>query len=326
MIRTFQRWLGVALLCAGATSLADPNDFRIFVLGNPNTNPAANANFEAFTKELGAALTSTNLLPPATLGHAGFSLTFEASTVYLGTAPINNDTTSATFGQDVQAAPPSGKFYLPTERQPPTYNGASPLLLPSIHVRKGLPFSLELGARATWIDKSQMAAAMGEIRWAVNEGFAYLPDICVRGYGMRLFNTRDFDLGAVGLDLGVGKKFAIGGMITLTPYVGWNLVWLGAGSNTVDFNPGRTYAQSLTNKSGQPDANAQLRDDTGVFKEVSLADNSHNRVYGGVRFIGGVFQLMAEISYSALGQVSYPTGKVDLPAVIALNGAIGLDF
>ncbi|MFZ5469949.1 MAG: hypothetical protein ACOZIN_10980 [Myxococcota bacterium] len=288
----------MALVVWGGAALADPNDFRIYQLGNPSAggtgyDPDANAHFRIFTRELAAALTSVNLMPPETLGHAAFSVNAELSVVSLQT----------------------GSFTFPTER---AFGGT--LLVPSVHVRKGLPFSFELGTRAAWIEKSRMAAGTIEAKWALNEGFTYLPDIGVRGYGTRLLNSRDFDLTVAGLDVGIGKQFAVGGMVTLTPYVGWNLVWTAASSNNVDFRPERTHEESI----GSPAAQLQ---DTGVFDEVTLGANSHNRFYGGLRFIGGVVQIAAEVSVSQLGRFRDAAGlEHSMPSVLAANGTLGLDF
>lgn len=296
---------------ASASALADPYDIRVQKLGNPspggaNFSPAANARFRAFAREYAAALTSVNLMPPETLGHAGFALNAELSAV--------------TFNQS--------EFDVPTQRLDSgagTDGIEGALLIPSVHVRKGLPWSFELGGRAAWIEKSGMAAATGEVKWALNEGFTFLPDLGARGFVTRLFNTKDFDLTAAGLDLGLGKQFAVGGMITLTPYAGWNLVWVAASSKSIDFNQSRDYAETLSTP------NAQFTD-TGVYDEVTMGANSHNRFYGGVRFIGGALQLGAEYSYSQLPRIRVPTGNGDetteqnLPAVTAFNFTVGLDF
>ncbi|MFL5320990.1 MAG: hypothetical protein ACJ790_15110, partial [Myxococcaceae bacterium] len=245
------------------------------------------------------ALTSVNLMPPETLGHSGFYFGAELGVVNLETS----------------------KFKFPTVK---AFKG--PMLLPSVHIRKGLPWSFELGTRVAWIDQSRMAAGTVEVKWALNEGFTFLPDLGIRGYGTRLFNNRDFDLTAAGLDVGLGKQFAIGGMVTLSPYVGWNLVWTSATSNNIDFNRSRTYQQSISSPT------AQLQD-TGVFNEVTMGANAHNRFYGGLRFIGGVIQIAGEISYSQVGTIdavdpANPTTTVStqLPAVTAYNVTLGLDF
>jgi hypothetical protein len=296
--------VALAALLSGATVFADDYDFRVERLGNPtpggaNFNAAANANFQAFARTFGAALTSTNLMPPETLGHSGFNVNLE-----LTVASLPSDTV------------------LPTERaqQPGT------VLLPAFHVRKGLPFSLEFGGRVAWVEKSRMVAATGELKWAVNEGFTYLPDISVRGHVTRLFGNRDFDLTGLGLDFGVGKQFPIGGMITLTPYGGLDFTGISANSSILDFRQDRTYGETLT----RPLAGLE---DTAVYSKASFGDNINQRLYGGVRFIGGVLQIGAEISFTRLGSVDVPTGadpavteSKGLPGVVTFNTSFGLDF
>ncbi len=283
--------------------LADPNDFRVATLGNPdqgeaNFSASANPNFRAFAREMGAAITSINLMPPETLGHAAFAVNGEVSVVNI-----------------------SNRVTIPTER---AFTGT--LLIPSVHVRKGLPFSTEIGARVGWLDRSRMAVGTLEFKAALNEGFTYLPDVGVRGHFTRLFNTRDFDLYAAGFDIGVGKQFAIGGMVTLTPYVGWNQVYVGASSDTIDFRPERTLQEASANPQ------AQLQD-AGSYEDLSLGGNAHARFYGGLRFIGGVVQLGLEYSYANLGTIkapdeANPSEVVDraLPPVSAFNATFGLDF
>lgn len=293
-------WLLVGVL-SSATAFADAYDFRIYQLGNPieggeGHRPDAHANFRVFTRRLAAAMTSVNLAPPETLGHSAFAIGVELSVVDFGSAvsATNIPTTSP-----IQGA----------------------VLLPSIHIRKGLPWSFELGVRAAWLEKSRMGSGTLELKWALNEGFTYLPDIGVRGYVTKLLNTRDFDVTAGGLDVGIGKQFAIAGMVTLTPYVGWNLSFVGATSGSVDFKPSRTLSES-----------DQIKDPTAqqnfyVFESVLAAQNTNNRFYGGFRFIAGVVQLGFEVSYTVADSFNDPrVGKVQMPAVLAYNSLIGFDF
>jgi hypothetical protein len=46
-------------------------------LGNPATDPNANARFSALMNEFGAAISNWNLEPPETTGFAGFNFAFE---------------------------------------------------------------------------------------------------------------------------------------------------------------------------------------------------------------------------------------------------------
>ena len=307
MPRFVLRALCALALLPGA-AVADPYDFRVYLLGNPVSSATANANFRLFARQFGAAMTSVNLAPAETLGHSGFSFTLEMCTL---------------LGFD------KSEVGLPTES--PGGRKTQVMLVPSVHIRKGLPWSFELGARGGWIEKSRMGIATLELKWAINEGFRYLPDLAVRGAISKLINSRDFDVTAGGLDLGIGKQFALGGMVTLTIYGGWNLVFVGASSGTVDFDPSRPLADA--------DTSASQYQNYWVFQDVYAKDNSHSRFYGGLRFIGGVAQLGFEASYSMIEKFTHTDeiatnpdgtarGVVQFQGsnIIAINGTIGLDF
>jgi len=113
-------------------------------------------------------------------------------------------------------------------------------------------------------------------------------------------------------------------MVTLTPYVGWNWVFVGASTGNVDFHPGRTLAES-DKPADTPQAQFK---DIYVFDSLQAIDNSHHRVYGGFRFIGGVLLVGAEVSYSVIGKFydKYTKTDVDVPGVLAGNFTLGLDF
>lgn len=293
--------LACALGCAAAS--ADPYDFRLYKLGNTfqggkGYDLAANAKYRIVMRQLGAAVTAVNLMPPETLGHAAFAVSAELQVVDFGVTP----TVSA---QEVRL-PMEGDF-------------RGPLLIPSVHMRKGLPWSFELGARIGWIEKSRMPITTVELKWAVNEGFTFLPDIGVRAFLTKILNSRDFDLTVGGFDLGLGKQFAIGGMVTLTPYAGWNLAFAGSTSSNIDFDPQRSLAQA---------EGGQVFRDVYTFAPMRAVDNTHNRFYFGGRFIGGALTLSAEFSYTVIGTFTYvPTGEtVAVPGVASFNFALGLDF
>lgn len=282
-MRTFSRWMALAVLVGGPTAYADRNDIVLSQLGNGGT---ANADFQAFSRTLAAVVTSATLTPPKSLGHAGFAVNAE-----LGVVGLPSDT------------------YLPTEREQ-----TGSVLVPSIHVRKGLPFSIDLGARVGWLDRSSLFAATGEIRWAVNEGFiAWLPDIALRLHATQLLNTRNMHLTATGLDASVGKQFPIGGMVTLTPYGG------------ID----------LTGVRSRADAVRLANDEVVTYEALKGFSNINTRFYAGGRFIGGALQLGAEVSMATLGSVDGPrrgvTAGTSVPAgalssVLAFNATLGLDF
>ncbi|AKQ64189.1 hypothetical protein A176_001101 [Myxococcus hansupus] len=298
-MRTFSRWLALAAWAAGASALAGPNDLEIARFGNPtgdNAVASADADFQAFARIMGAAITSVNLMPPETTGHSAWAINAELSVVSL-----------------------PGSVNIPTQREQP-----STVLIPSFHARKGLPFSLELGGRVGWVEESSQVVATGEVKWAANEGFTYLPDFGVRGHVTKLFGARDLSLTVMGLDFGVGKQFPLGGMVTLTPYGGLDLGFVGATSSRIDFNQDRSFDDTTG------DDSREALTDTAVYRKVGFGSNINQRIYGGVRFIGGVLQLGAELSLTRTGSVSYQengnTVERGLPAVFAFNTTLGLDF
>jgi hypothetical protein len=302
-MRTFSRWLVLATALSGAAAHADDNDLSIARFGVQRRGSTAvisdtqlaeaSADFRAFARTFGAVMTSANLMPPRTTGHSGYAFNAELSVVSLPS--------------DVA---------LPTQREQP-----GSVLLPSLHVRKGLPFSLELGGRVGWIEKSGMVTATGELKWAVNEGFTYLPDVGLRLHVTKLFGAHNLDLTTTGLDIGVGKQFPLGGMVTLTPYGGLDLNFVSAASRTLDFEPDRTVADTKGNDSRDALINA------ASYARVAAGDNLTPRFYAGARFIGGALQLGAEFSITSLGSFDQAgAGTRDLPSVVAFNTTLGLDF
>ncbi len=311
----------VVLAVWGAAAVAfGQNDLRITDLGNPLQGGLAldaNTNWQVFAKQMGAALTSVNLTPPETVGHAAWALSVELGVVYLnGVTPVDADADGAPDPLNAD------QFHMPTLGA--GFQSRAPLLMPSVHFRKGLPFSFEFGTRVAWLDKSSMFAGSWEIKWAVNEGFAYLPDVGLRIHGNKLFNTENFEVGAGGLDIGVGKQFAIGGMVTLTPYGGWNLVFVGAETGKpLDFDPTRSYADSISTVDAM-DQGTVAYDPIKMFQ----ANSAHNRFYAGVRFVGGIVQIAVEGSFSAMGQIPLrsTTGNRAVPGLGVLSVTAGLDY
>ena len=293
--------LGAFWMCSSA-ALADPYDLNLARLGNPSPGSAtysagANANFRAMAMELAGALNSTSLMPPGSLGYSGFAVAAE-----LGVAAI-----------------PDQKVFLPTQG-----NYASPMLLPAVHFRKGLPYSFELGGKVAWLEKSRMVAATLEVRWAFLEGFTYLPDIAVRGHVTRLVNSRELSLTTGGVDLTVGKRFPVAGSVNFIPYAGYNLAFVSAETGAIDFNPGRDPNAALASPS------AALAD-TGVFS--SPGPNVLHRFYVGVRFSAGIFRLGVEGSITVFGNNDVPdpanpgtTIAKMIPVLPAFGSTVGLSF
>ena len=114
-------------------------------------------------------------------------------------------------------------------------------------------------------------------------------------------------------------------MVTLTPYGGLDFTFVGAGSDTSRLQPGPPLHGTLAGQTTR-----WMRSRTPAsYRRVKLGDNMTQRIYGGVRFIGGVLQLGAEVSFTRLGSVARDgrhRGARACPPSFTFNTSLGLDF
>jgi hypothetical protein len=246
----------IAALALGAptSALAAPNDFRF------NATDAAGQGiffdesfaprvdrYARFTTELAYVLAPRLVGPAETLGHAGFG-------VGLGWS-----------GSFVSASDP---MWRSTERAT-RLGDAPPSLLHTLHVdvRKGLPFSFEVGGSLAWLVESRMMAPTVDVRWALHEGFRYAPDFAARASLTHVIGARDLNLTTLGLDGTLSKGFGVGGVVHLAPYVGWTVMMVAASTRVVDPTPSDTA-----------DVEKNF-----VFPDLELTSNVHHRLGFGVR-------------------------------------------
>jgi hypothetical protein len=232
-----------ALLALGVapSARAEPLDLDLTRLGAPDSSvwgvldPAADADrlaresrqrFAMLSSQLALALSSAVLQPASTTGYAGFDVGFEIATV------------AADSG--AHGAPQPGVAGFSNQIWPTRGSQPSLLHLPSFHVRKALPWSFELGGRVIHLAQSSNFAAQGEAKWALNEGFEYLPDVALRAAYTQLFGEEDLNLGALDVGLLVSKRWSLNGVTSLTPYLAARFTRVSASSEQLDFTEGGT--------------------------------------------------------------------------------------
>ena len=188
---------------ATCVSSGDPHDpeYKPCIGTVPNL-----ALFESLSADLGLVFSPRFLAPSETLGQAGFEFGGE-----LSFSVIDNKAEHWQLG--IQ------------DRTPPKV-----LTTTQIHLRKGLPFSLEIGAVVGYMVQSELFSLGAELKWALLEGFFFLPDITVRGTVNTVVGSSELNLTTAGFDISVSKAFGIVGMLSITPYVGYNLVGIFASS------------------------------------------------------------------------------------------------
>lgn len=150
--------------------------------------------FKDLTADLGAALSYKAITPAEPLGTLGFDIGFEVS---------------------------STKMESPALEQATSGNAPDNLLVPKLHLHKGLPFGLDVGAFYTSVPDSNIGLIGGELRYAIYEGSALTPAVSIRGTFSRLTGVDQLDLTTRGLELSISKGFAF-----FTPYAGIGTVWI----------------------------------------------------------------------------------------------------
>ncbi len=156
--------------------------------------------FKDLTADLGAALSYKAIRPAEPLGTLGFDIGFEVSSTSLESSALE----TATSGEAT----------------------SSRLLVPKLHVSKGLPFGFDVGAFYTSVPSSNIGLIGGELSYALLEGGVLGPAVSIRGSFSRLTGVNQLDLSTRGLELSVSKGFAF-----FTPYAGIGQVWINSETN-----------------------------------------------------------------------------------------------
>jgi hypothetical protein len=151
--------------------------------------------FRLLSEDLGAALSYKAVLPAEPLGTAGFDLGVEVTVVNLENSAILELATSGD-------APDS-------------------VAVPKLHVHKGLPFGIDIGAFVATVPDSNVSLWGAEVRYAILKGGTATPAVAVRGSYSSLEGVDQLKLNTTGLDISISKGFTF-----LTPYAGVGKVWV----------------------------------------------------------------------------------------------------
>jgi hypothetical protein len=310
--------LALAALPARA---GEPLDFDLARLGAPTAAiwiaagaPPADApqlaadarvRFGRLATDLAQALSSALLQPASTTGASGFDFDLETSMATVSSGTVGSATYLTSY--------PASDW--PTRSLKP-----SQLLLPSFHVRKAFPYSLELGGRVIYLSQSTYFATQLEGKWAVVEGYTRWPDVALRAAWTRLAGQRDLHLATTEFDLLASKRFGLSAVISLTPYLGLRYSLVNAGSRSMLF---------ATDSVGTPADPATLAASSGAFPSLSA---SFYRTTAGVRMMTSTLSLAAELTYLAGasgGSSSTDESKIpkySVPSSVSAACRLGFEF
>jgi hypothetical protein len=212
-----------SLLGGLATAQADSNDLVLSRLADNSSGRvvADNAAYRSLTSELGVALAPHLGTPADTLGWSGLELTTDMAFSSIS----------------------GGSFWCATQSTAScTPRSADNLSTFGIFVRKGISLpvpSLELSAGTTHLMGSSMWTGQVSGKAALLEGFHgwAIPSFALRFAAARLFGSPELDLTTLSADLTISKTFGVGDRIRLSPWAGYNILWIVPRSGVIDKTP-----------------------------------------------------------------------------------------
>jgi len=204
--------LWVGMMVAGATAQAAwPDDVVVSQLGTwegerfTNTGTISNA-YQKVIQQLGVSIANTPLGAAETSGLYGFDVALTNSVSFLEASADD-----APWRRVHEDAEPNRTMWVP-----------------GVTVRKGLPLSLEAGARLGYVAFSRQTVFGVMGRAAVLEGYQKLPDLTVQvGYSGYVGNT-ELALGTMDVSAVIGKTFPFGRVTRIntaqvSPFIGGGL-------------------------------------------------------------------------------------------------------
>ena len=169
--------------------------------------------FRELVADIGQVMGPRIANPAETLGEAGFAVNMMTSFSFI-------DDSADHWRQAVQDRAPEKTMFTG-----------------HLQVRKGLPFSFEIAGNMGYLFDSEMFTLGTDLKWAINEGFYYFPDLALRGTVNTLMGSRDLQLITTGGDISASKSFGIAGVTSLTPYVGYQLLVIVGSSRLLNAYP-----------------------------------------------------------------------------------------
>jgi hypothetical protein len=174
------------------------------------------AAFRSFSEDLSAATSYKALIPAESMGITGFDVGVEVSATSLANKAEFNTACGGC--------------------------GADKIIIPKVHVHKGLPLGMDVGLMMASVPNSNIKLTGAEFRYAIVEGGMALPAVAARLTYSKLDGVNELDMNTTGLELSVSKGFAM-----VTPYAGIGQNWVkstpasSTGLSSEDYTQTKTY-------------------------------------------------------------------------------------
>ncbi len=275
-----------------------------------------NAAFRSLMSEMGVIFAPNIATTSDTMGFAGFS--FSTEFAWVGINPKKNATDqyigrplrywrAAKAVSGVAFADPTNIDVMRIDQELPSSFAPTFTLM----ARKGLwlPLpSFELGLGVKHLIGSRMWAPTLEAKLAIHEGFHGwpVPSFAVRGTGVRVMGTPDFNLNVAGLDFSVSKKIGIASTFNLTPFGGYQVLWIISDSEVLDATPAVDGMGQTAAKVTDPVelTRCQSLDCNANFTFMNQSNITRHRLFLGVKANFYIASLIFQYNYFASGSTS----------------------
>ncbi len=178
--------LAAVLLAAPALTFAGNNFNSLQALSQ--------SQFKTLAENLGAVTSYKGVTSAEPLGITGFDVALEVTATEIDEDIFD---LASTGGWDLSTVP-----------------------VPKVHVHKGLPFNIDVGAFLSSVPDTDFKLFGAELRYAFVEGGIATPAIAARLTYSSMSGVDELDLSNIGAELSISKGFAM-----LTPYAGIGKVY-----------------------------------------------------------------------------------------------------
>jgi hypothetical protein len=221
-------------------NIADPANPGQLLTGHYNPDyPVPNGNGECapyqalFTRLINdwAFIVAPNAMHSArTTGYGGFHFSLQGAFT-----KIANDADHWTLGAQGDRDPSNDKASV--RARPPAM-----VQHYSIVARKSFGFGFETALNLGFVPSSSIITGGADARLAILEGFrtgvlGILPDIAGGGSVRTLTGTTEFQLTVAAMDFQISKPLTLGSSSVLTPWLGYQYLWIFGNSGLVDLTP-----------------------------------------------------------------------------------------
>ena len=183
---------------AGQAKASFPEDIDLRGLSGLDT-PTAQLMFDYVIREMAMTISPKALSPAETIGTFGFEIGLENTLAFPHTT-VESDADMPTW--DIYNA-----WDMVTESGEPN---PGVVYMPTIRLRKGLPYSFEIGTNVGWMLSTRQTVLGVFGRWAPQEGWRNIPDFAIGLAYNGLVGNETLDLGVFEFDMSVGYTFAFG--------------------------------------------------------------------------------------------------------------------